>query len=163
MLALTVLAADRLRRRTVVLAAGGGAGVRVATVAAGVLAAAAAAMAVVALTSGGEEEPVTARSPEPTAASEPAAAHDGKAVWVAQGCGSCHRFAAASATGEFAPDLTQTLAGMPESYIRESIVTPSKVIASGFSGGMMPEDYATRMSPAELDRLVEFIHSGVQG
>ena len=134
---------------------------RVATVAAGVLAAAAAAMAVAAFTTGDEEKPRRRRRPRRPRRPSPPRPRDGKAVWVAQGCGSCHRFAAASATGEFAPDLTQTLEGVPKSYIRESIVTPSKVIAPGFSGGGMPEDYATRMSPAELDRLVEFIHSGV--
>jgi mono/diheme cytochrome c family protein len=135
--------------------------VRLATVAAGVLAIAAAAMAVAAFTAGGDEQPVSRRAPEPIAAAEPAAARDGKAVWAAQGCGSCHRFAAASATGEFAPDLAQTLKGMPKSYIRESIVAPSKVIAPNYEGGGMPEDYAGRMSRAELDRLVEFIHAGV--
>jgi hypothetical protein len=50
---------------------------------------------------------------------------------------------------------------MPKSYIRESIVAPSKVIAPNYEGGGMPEDYAGRMSRAELDRLVEFIYAGV--
>jgi mono/diheme cytochrome c family protein len=126
-----------------------------------VLAIAAAAMAVAAITSG-EEEPAATRAPAPTAAAEPAAPASGRTVWVEQGCGSCHTFAAASATGVIGPDLAQTLEGMPRSYIRESIVTPSKVSAAGYEGGGMPEDFATRMSPAELDRLVDFIYSGVR-
>jgi cytochrome c553 len=135
--------------------------VRAATVAAGLLAAAAAAMAVAAFASGGEEEAAAPRTPAAAAAAEPGAAAAGKAVWVEQGCGSCHTFAAASATGVVGPDLAQTLKGMPRAYIRESIVTPSKVSAAGYEGGVMPEDFATRMSPAELERLVEFIRSGV--
>lgn len=133
---------------------------RIATLAAAVLACSAVAMAGAALTADGEPERA-----QPVAAPEPAAAGDGdgKAVWAAQGCGSCHAFAAASATGQFGPDLALSLEGMPDRYIRESIGEPSKVVAPGFSGGMMPEDYATRMSPAELVRLVDFIRSGVPG
>jgi cytochrome c553 len=132
--------------------------VRPATVAAGVLACAAAAMAAAAFATGGEDERA-ASAPAPAPA--PDATAGGKAVWAEHGCGSCHTFAAASATATFGPDLAVSLRGMPASYIRESIVAPSKVAAAGYSTGMMPEDYGARMSPAELDRLVDFIRSGV--
>lgn len=128
---------------------------RAATVAAGALASAAAAMTAAALSTGGEEQA------QPAAVS--AGPRDGKAVWVANGCGSCHAFAPASAEGQFGPNLSATLKGMPASYIRESIVAPSKVAAAGFSTGMMPEDFAARIPPAELDALVEFIRSGARG
>ena len=82
---------------------------------------------------------------------------------MANGCGSCHTFAPASATGQIGPNLAATLKGMPASYIRESIIAPSKVAAAGYGTGMMPEDYAARIPPAELERLVEFIRSGVRG
>jgi mono/diheme cytochrome c family protein len=128
--------------------------VRPATAAAGLLACAAAAMVVTAFAARDGEE-------RPTPAAAPAAAHDGEAVWVANGCGSCHTFAPAGARGQFAPNLAATLKGMPASYIRESIVNPSKVAAAGFSVGMMPEDYGARIPPAELDRLVDYIRAGV--
>ena len=137
---------------------------RPATVAAGVLVCAAAAMAAAALATGGEDERA-ASSPAPRVVApepEPAAAAGGKAVWVAHGCGSCHMFAPASAKGQFGPNLAATLKGMPASYIRESIVAPSKVAAAGYSTGMMPEDYGARIPPEDLDRLVEFIRSGVR-
>ena len=51
---------------------------------------------------------------------------------------------------------------MPASYIRESIVAPAKVAAAGYTAGMMPDDYAVRIPPAQLERLVEFIRSGVR-
>jgi cytochrome c553 len=135
--------------------------VRPATIAAGLLVCAAAAMAVAALASGGEEEaaaPAARATPTPDAT----VARDGKALWVEHGCGSCHAFAPAGARGLMAPNLSATLKGMPERYIRESIVEPDKVAAAGFSTGMMPQDYGARMTPAELDALVEFISSGVR-
>jgi Cytochrome c len=141
--------------------------VRPATVAAGVLVCAAAAMAAAALaTGGGDERAASSRSASPAPASEPepepAVVTGGKAVWAAHGCGSCHTFAPASAKGQFGPNLAATLKGMPASYIRESIVAPSKVAAAGYPAGMMPEDYGARIPPADLDRLVEFIRSGVR-
>jgi hypothetical protein len=117
-------------------------------------------MAVAALEAGGGEGERRAGVAEP--ALQTAAAHDGKAVWVANGCGSCHTFLPANARATFGPNLAATLKGMPASYIRESIVAPSKVAAAGFATGMMPEDYAARIPPAELERLVEFIRAGVR-
>ncbi|HKH19281.1 MAG TPA: c-type cytochrome [Solirubrobacteraceae bacterium] len=132
---------------------------RPATVAAGLLACAAAAMTAAAFATGGEEQRAAS---SPTPAPDRAAVRDGKAIWVANGCGSCHTFPPAGARGQFGPNLAATLKGMPASYIRESIVAPSKVAAAGFPTGMMPEDYAARIAPAELEQLVEFIRSGVR-
>ena len=126
-------------------------------IAAGLLACAAAAMAVAAFTFGGEE-----RRPATAAAPTAPAPRDGLAVWAEHGCGSCHAFAPASAGGQLGPDLEQSLKGMPDRYIREGIVAPDGAIASGFAGGMMPADYAQRIPPADLERLVEFIGSGVR-
>jgi len=127
--------------------------VRAATAVAGALACAAAAMAGAALATGGGEEERTA--------SAPAAARAGEAVWAANGCGSCHTFAPANAHAPIGPDLAVTLKGMPASYIRDSIVAPSKAAAPGFEVGVMPDDYGARIAPAELDALVEFIRAGV--
>ena len=128
---------------------------RPATIAAGLLVCAAAAMAVAALTAGGDEE----RAAAPPAAAPPrraAAPRDGLAVWAADGCGSCHTFAPAERdAARSGPTSSATLKGMPASYIEESIVAPCKVAAAGYGTGMMPEDYASRIPPAELDALVE--------
>jgi cytochrome c oxidase subunit 2 len=129
--------------------------VRPAPLIAGALVVAAAALAVVAFTAGDDEEPAqrAAATPEPTAV-----AHgDGQGVWVEQGCGSCHALAAAGSTGTLGPDLALSLHGMPAAYIEESIVAPSKVAAAGWDAGMMPEDYATRIPPDDLDALVRFL------
>ena len=74
---------------------------RATTLAAGGLACVGAAMTIAAFTAGGDE-------PAQTAA-RPTAARDGLAVFVAQGCGSCHRFAAAESVGPIGP-------GCPTSY-----------------------------------------------
>jgi mono/diheme cytochrome c family protein len=126
---------------------------------AGALVIAAAAMAVVAFSSGGDDGPEhTAAAPSAT----PVAASGGEAVWMEQGCGSCHTLAAANATGTLGPDLGSSLREMPAAYIKESIVAPSKAAAAGYSVGMMPEDYGARISAGDLDRLVTFLQQSAR-
>jgi mono/diheme cytochrome c family protein len=127
---------------------------------AGALVIAAAVMAVVAFTSGDDGAPPE-RAAAPPAAT-PSAARNGQDVWTEQGCGSCHALAAANAHGTIGPDLEQNLQGMPAAYIKESIVAPSKVAAAGYTSGMMPEDYASRISPEDLDRLVRFLRASAR-
>jgi cytochrome c553 len=95
-------------------------------------------------------------------AARSAAANPGFRVWAAHGCGSCHTFAAAGATGTLAPDLRQTLRGAPSAVIRRAIVEPAASASPGYGTGMMPEDYAKRMSRRELDHLVAFIARGAR-
>jgi mono/diheme cytochrome c family protein len=130
--------------------------VRIATGVAGGLALAAAVMAVLAFTTGGDGNHESAA---PATAGRTA---DGEAVWLAQGCGSCHTLAAANAHGDIGPNLAASLKGAPASYIRESIVSPSAHAAAGYSIGAMPEDYESRMTPAELDRLVGFLRASAR-
>lgn len=138
---------------------------RAAHAAAGVLVAAAAGMAALAFSSGGDEPRRRAAPGAPTAETAqtaPAPASRGKAVWVEQGCASCHTFAPADATGTLGPDLAASLRGTDAAYIRRSIVDPAAAAAAGFTTGMMPDDYAQRMSPAELEALVAFVARGVR-
>ena len=94
--------------------------------------------------------------PDPAAA--PAADRaPGLAVFAAQGCGSCHTFAPAGATGTMAPDLGASLDGKPAGFIRESIVDPAAAAEPGSIGATMPPDYAERMTPEELDALIGFL------
>jgi mono/diheme cytochrome c family protein len=133
--------------------------VRIATAIAGALVLAAAAMVVVAFTSGGEGSR-PAKAPATTTA--PSAQADGLAVWVAQGCGSCHTLAAANSHGTFAPDLGASLAGTSAASIRRSIVDPGADAAAGYETGMMPDDFASRFTPRELDRLVAFLRASAR-
>jgi mono/diheme cytochrome c family protein len=96
-----------------------------------------------------------------TTAEEPAGdAAAGRAVFEGQGCGSCHTFAPAGSTGTVGPNLDEVLAGKDAAYINESIVEPNAEVASGFSAGVMPQNYAEQLSQQQLDELVAFLQSG---
>ena len=60
------------------------------------------------------------------------------------------------------PDLQFCLRGKSRDYVRESIVLSSKNASPGWGMGAMPEDYAQRIAPADLDELVDFIVDGVR-
>ena len=103
-----------------------------------------------------------AAAPTTTAAASPAA--EGKSVFAANGCGSCHTFAPAGSTGKIGPDL----ATRPETdakkahmaldaFVRESIVKPNAFIAPGYQKGVMPTTFGTSLTKAQLDALVSFI------
>jgi mono/diheme cytochrome c family protein len=119
-------------------------------VAAGALAGAGAAMTIAAFAAGEPDRPST----------RAAGSRAGLDVWLEQGCGSCHTFAPAGSTGPIGPNLQETLHGKSHDYVMESIVLPGKEVASGFSGDMMPDDYATRIAPQDLEPLVEFLRQG---
>lgn len=122
---------------------------RATTLAAGGLACAGAAMTIAAFAGAGERTTTTAATPTPAAT---AAASDGLTVFVAQGCGSCHRFAPAESVGPIGPDLTVALQGKDREWVKGKIVAPTP-------GGMMPEDFAVRIRPPDLERLVTFLLS----
>jgi mono/diheme cytochrome c family protein len=98
-----------------------------------------------------------ASDPPSPAAPRAHVAADGLDVWVAQGCGSCHTFEPAGSSAPIGPDLQQTLRGRDRSYVIRAIVRPSAEAAPGYDPGMMPDDYARRIDPADLERLADFI------
>lgn len=77
----------------------------------------------------------------------------GPAVFARMGCGSCHALAAAGSTGQMGPDLDTAL----EHHTRATLI--AQITAPAGDGGVsaMPDDFASRMSSAELDSLVEFL------
>jgi hypothetical protein len=130
--------------------------VRATILAAGGLACAGAAMTIAAFAGGGSAPPAAGRA---AAAQGP---RDGLTVWIEQGCGSCHTFEPANAHMSMGPDLQLSLHGKSRDYVLESIVLPSKVASPSWGTGAMPEDYAQRIAPADLDPLVDFIVEGVR-
>jgi mono/diheme cytochrome c family protein len=104
----------------------------------------------------------TPTSTSPTAPPPPPAGNPqaGKAVFDANGCGSCHTFSPAGSNGTVGPDLDNALKGKDAAFIHQSIVDPNAVIASGYSAGIMPQTFGQQLSPKQLDDLVAFLMSG---
>ena len=93
-------------------------------------------------------------------------ATSGKDIFLAAGCSSCHALAAASSKGTVGPDLDQLAqeakrAGKPlDAFTRESLVDPDAYIEPGFQKGVMPADFAKKLSSAQVDALVSFLTTG---
>lgn len=95
----------------------------------------------------------------------------GKTVFTTVGgCGSCHTLAAAGTTGTVGPNLSQRLASdcaLPASKkirgatlqkcIYTAITDPYAYIPSGYSSGVMPPDFKTRLTKSEITALVNFL------
>ncbi|MFN8444503.1 MAG: c-type cytochrome [Caldilineaceae bacterium] len=99
------------------------------------------------------------------AAAAPAGPQPPQALFVSMGCGGCH---------VVDPNSTQVMTGpnlgkLPEvaatrkpgvsatDYVHESIVNPSAFTVEGFPAGVMPPNFAERMSAEEIDSLVAWL------
>jgi cytochrome c553 len=133
--------------------------VRATTLAAGGLACAGAAMTIAAFAGGGSSAQDTPATPAPTTHAQ--ATKDGLHVWIANGCGGCHTFKAASSNGPIGPDIGRSLDGRNRDYVMRAIVLPNADVTPNYGSGIMPDDYAKRIAPDDLNRLVDFIVAGV--
>ena len=92
----------------------------------------------------------------------------GKAIFAANGCGSCHTFAPAGSTGKIGPDLDKLPAeakgaGKPlAAFIRESIVDPNAYVEPHFPKGVMPSTFA-QLPKSQLDALVQYLLQSRKG
>lgn len=111
---------------------------------------------------------VTAPKPNTVVGTVQAAA-PGKAIFVAQGCGSCHTYkpAGPDANGQIGPDLDQLAAYAKTAkqplaaFVRTSIVDPDKYVGKDCRGaqcpkGVMPKSYKT-LPASDLKALVDFL------
>ncbi len=81
---------------------------------------------------------------------------DGAQVFASNGCASCHTLSVAKATGTVGPDL-DNVDRPTAAFIRQSITDPNKVVTKGFQPDIMPQDFGDKLSPDELDALVEYL------
>lgn len=81
----------------------------------------------------------------------------GGQVFANNGCGSCHTFAAANASGTIGPNLDEVLAGQSDADVEESVVDPDAKLASGFQAGVMPANYGDSITPEDIKLLIEFL------
>lgn len=99
----------------------------------------------------------------------------GKQVFTGVGtCASCHTLAAAGSTGTVGPDLdtlkaacatpaSQKVRGKTlQACIEKAITDPYAYIPSGYSAGVMPNNFATRLKPNEITALVNFLASAAK-
>ncbi|MDE3069528.1 MAG: c-type cytochrome [Acidobacteriota bacterium] len=96
---------------------------------------------------------------------------EGKEVVLgASGCSSCHVLADAASTGTIGPDLDKRLRSDCESpaskpargttltqCITTAITKPSAYIPAGYTSGIMPATFATRLSPKQIGALVAYL------
>jgi cytochrome c5 len=70
-------------------------------------------------------------------------------------CTACHKIAGSEAS--LGPDLTRVGERLTAEQIRSSILDPNAVIAEGFEAGLMPSDFASKMTVSELTLLVDYL------
>jgi mono/diheme cytochrome c family protein len=91
----------------------------------------------------------------------------GKSVFAANGCGACHTFKPAGSTASIGPDLDSKPSADAKkdkmelaAFVHESIVSPNAYISPGYSKGVMPPDFGTKLTKSQLADLVAFIVAG---
>jgi hypothetical protein len=73
-------------------------------------------------------------------------------------CGSCHILTAAGTTATVGPNLSKELTADPASATLESVVDPNKEIVSGYPANLMPKNYGTALTKAQLKALVDYVY-----
>jgi mono/diheme cytochrome c family protein len=82
----------------------------------------------------------------------------GEAAFASSGCGTCHTFEAAGATGTVGPNLDESLQGKDPEYVSQAILEPDAVVAEGYQAGVMPS--FDQLSEEQVNGLVAFLTAG---
>ena len=111
-----------------------------------------------------------APTPLPTSTPRPIEGEGAETIILDAGCSACHTIGGLGEGRKVGPDLSNIgavagnrIAGLSaEAYLRQSILDPHAFIAPECSGGpclpnVMPGDYASRLTPAQVDALVAFL------
>ncbi|HEY3771739.1 MAG TPA: c-type cytochrome [Solirubrobacteraceae bacterium] len=91
-----------------------------------------------------------------------ALARRGEQLFDEHGCGDCHTMAAGGYGGRLGPRLDAILQGTGVSQIEADIIHPPRDIP-GFEGGLMPENFASRLPRGDIQALAAFIRTAAQG
>ena len=99
------------------------------------------------------------------AASAPAGPQPPQALFVSMGCGGCHAIDPNSTSTMTGPNLgklpevaaTRKPDTTAEAYVHESIVNPGAFVVENFQPGLMPPNFAERMSEEEINSLVAWL------
>lgn len=95
-----------------------------------------------------------------------AAGPPGLAVFQQNGCGGCHTYKPAGASGTVGPDLDKLKQfaakaghGSLAAFVKESILKPQAYLEPGFPDGM-PHIYDSQIPADKLDQLVQYLAGG---
>jgi cytochrome c oxidase subunit II len=100
--------------------------------------------------------------------SGPSSGSPGLSAFQQFGCGSCHTYAPAVATGKIGPDLDHLKAEAAKAnqplvaFIHDSIVDPNAYIAPGYPANVMPDTFRTQISTGQLQALVQYLAQGAK-
>jgi cytochrome c oxidase subunit 2 len=125
-----------------------------------------------------QQEKATAPPPSSTTSTSPSTSTTsttaspssaaGLAAFNSYGCSGCHTLTAAKATGTIGPDLDKLVSFAKQAkqplkpFVHESIVSPDAYIQPGYPKGVMPQDFAKRITKEQLDALVGFLVQSAQ-
>ena len=90
-------------------------------------------------------------------------AQQGESIFTEQGCSGCHTLAAAGSTADIGPNLDEVLPKRSAAEIHQSIIDPNAQISPGFGASIMPHEFGDSLSDKQLDTLVDYLMSSVQG
>jgi cytochrome c oxidase subunit 2 len=104
----------------------------------------------------------------PTSTTPSGSSAAGLSVFNGNGCSACHTLSAAKATGTIGPDLDKLVSYAQQAhqplaaFVRESIVNPNAYVQPGFPKSVMPQNFGTSISKAQIDALVTFLVQSAQ-
>ncbi len=89
----------------------------------------------------------------------------GRKLFTDTGCNACHTLADAGSDATVGPSLDALAAEAarrergqtPAEYVETSIVEPNAFVVPGFQKDLMPGDYGSQLSDAEIDTLVGYL------
>jgi len=93
----------------------------------------------------------------------PGSAEAGRAEFSAAGCVACHslqqdvRIVDPSLAGVASRAASRKPGYSAQLYLYESITRPNAYVVSGFSSGLMPPDFRSRLRPQDLSDLISFL------
>ena len=70
-------------------------------------------------------------------------------------CTACHRLMESESS--VGPELNTVGSRLSADEIRQSIIKPDEVIVEGYPPGIMPQDFAQKMTVSELEMIVQFL------
>jgi mono/diheme cytochrome c family protein len=95
---------------------------------------------------------------------------EGKEAFLTQGCSSCHTLADAASTGTIGPNLDERLrsdcenaasksarGATLEECVKIAITDPYKYIPSGYTAGVMPANFGSKLTSKQLAALVAYL------